>query len=56
MGFAELLTIVLIVLKLLGLAKISWLLVFAPVLIVYSLLGLGFIALTALAIVAGGKK
>jgi len=55
-GFVELLTLILIVLKLLGKISIGWLLIFAPLLIVWSVVGLLALAVIALSVFVGGKK
>lgn len=54
-GFIELLTVVLIVLKLLGKISLSWLLVFTPMLAVYTLLFGLIMTIGILKIFVGGK-
>lgn len=47
-GFVELLTLVLIVLKLLGKISIGWLMVFSPMLVTYALVTIFLLAVVAL--------
>ena len=55
-GFVGLLTIVLIVLKLLGLITISWIWVFSPIWIALLLWALFFIGVAIFASVFGGRR
>ena len=45
MGFIEFLTLVLIVLKLVGVISISWLMVFTPMIVVYGAIVLIYVAM-----------
>jgi hypothetical protein len=56
MGFTEVLTVLLIVLKLLGKINISWLMVFMPMIVVYAAIGLFIAAAIVLKVYFGGKN
>jgi hypothetical protein len=55
-GFVELLTLLLIALKLLGKISISWLLVLSPLIVVYGLALVVAVLAAAVVAIAGRKK
>lgn len=55
-GFVELLTLLLIALKLLGKISISWLLVLSPLIVVYGLALVVAVLAAAIVAIAGRKK